>query len=319
MSIGSAIIKKIQTIPMPKSIGKLKLKLEKNAPDIMVVAGAVIVVGSAVYACTKTMEAHDILEDANKQRKDIEYGLDAANGDPEFDEKTARKERMKVYGSLARDLGKCYGPAIAGGITGLGLMFGAHKILKDRNAALTMAYANLLASYNSYRASVREELGEEREFMLRSGAKKESIEGDDPETREKVKQDLTVMHDDGSGHSIYARIFDEANTNWDRNPSKNLTFLKSQQCYANDKLRSEGFLFLNDVYQMLGFPRTSEGQIVGWIWDPKNEISDNGDNYIDFGIFDGVFRKAEVRDFINGYEPCIWLDFNVDGIIWDLI
>lgn len=315
MNIGSAITKKIQTVSMPKWANTVKLKLEKNAPDIMVVAGAAIVIGSAVYACTKTIEAHDILDDANKQLKDIEHGLDVANGDPAFDEKTARKERIKVYSGLFRDLGRCYGPAVVGGATGLGLMFGAHKILKDRNTALTMAYANLLASYNSYRASVREELGEEREFMLRSGAKMQDIENgeEDPKTA-KPKM---VIHDDGSTHSIYARIFDESNVNWDRNPSRNLTFLKAQQCYANDKLRSEGVVFLNDVYQMLGFPRTSEGQIVGWIWDPNHEHG--GDDYIDFGIFENCFRKAEIRDFINGYEPCVWLDFNVDGIVYDML
>ncbi len=318
MNIGSAIVKKVQSIPMPKSINTMKIKLQKNAPDIMVVAGAVIVVGSAIYACTKSVEAHDILEEANAKLKDIEYGADAADGDPGFDERIARKERMKVYGGLVRDLGRCYGPAIAGGATGLGLMLGAHKILKDRNTALTMAYANLLASYNSYRASVREELGDEREFMIRSGAKKETFEGDDIESGKKVKKDLMVVHDDGTTHSIYARIFDECNINWERSPSKNLSFIKAMQCFANDKLRAEGVVYLNDVYQMLGFPRTGEGQIIGWIWDPNNEEHD-GDNYIDFGIFDNCFRKAEVRDFINGYEPCIWLDFNVDGVVYDLV
>lgn len=318
MNIGSAIVKKIQTIPMPKWANKLKIKAEKNAPDIMIVAGAVIVVGSAVYACTKTFEAHDILEEANAKLKDIKYGVDTADGDPGFDEKVARKERMKVYGGLMRDLGRCYGPAVVGGATGLGLMFGAHKILKDRNAALTMAYANLLASYNSYRASVREELGDEREFMLRTGSKVKEIETVD-ENGEVKTQNAMVVYDDGSTHSIYARIFDEANINWSRKPSDNLTFIKSQQCFANDKLRAEGFLFLNDVYQMLGFPRTSEGQIVGWIWDPNHEVDDGGDNLVDFGIFSNAFQKAEIRDFINGYEPCIWLDFNVDGVIYDLI
>ena len=317
MSIRSAIIKRIQSIPMPAWANKAKIKLEKNAPDIMVVVGAAIVVGSAIYACTKTMEAHDILEEANEELEDIKYGLESADGNPEFDEKAARKERMKVYGRMATGLGRCYGPAIIGGATGLGLMLGAHKILKDRNTAITMAYANLLASYNSYRASVREELGEEREFMLRTGSKLQEIESVD-ENGEVTTQNAMVVHDDGSMHSIYARIFDEANINWSRKPSDNLTFIKSQQCFANDKLRAEGFLFLNDVYQMLGFPRTSEGQIVGWIWDPNDEIDDGGDNLVDFGIFSNAFQKAEIRDFINGYEPCIWLDFNVDGVIYDL-
>lgn len=39
-------------------------------------------------------------------------------------------------------------------------------------------------------------------------------------------------------------------------------------------------------------------------------ISDN-DNFIDFGVFDGDRPRA--RDFVNGYERSILLDFNVDG------
>ena len=91
-------------------------------------------------------------------------------------------------------------------------------------------------------------------------------------------------------------------------------FLKQQQNYANEMLKSKGHLFLNEVYDMLGIPRTKAGQVVGWVYDEKNPI---GDNFVDFGLYD-INREA-VRNFVNGYERTILLDFNVDGNIWDLM
>ena len=37
----------------------------------------------------------------------------------------------------------------------------------------------------------------------------------------------------------------------------------------------------------------------------------------DFGIYN-LYDEA-AKDFVNGYEPSIWLDFNVDGVIIDHI
>ncbi len=312
MNIASVLANKVKSVklPIPK---KFAVKLEKHAPDIMVGTGIVLVVGSAVYACKKTIEAKDIVEDAATKISDINFGEDIADGDSGFNKVVARKERMKVYRDTAIYLGKCYGPSIVGGIAGITLILGAHKMEKDRNAALGMAYANLLASYQSYRDRVKEEIGEDKEFYIYSGASKKDIEVAGEDGKIEKYDDATVFHDDGSGHSMYARIFDEYNINWEKSASANLTFLKSIQNEANDKLQAEGVVFLNDVYYALGFPRTSEGQLVGWV---KNG---NGDNYIDFGIFDNAFSDIKVRDFINGWERCIWLDFNVDGVVYDLI
>ena len=91
-------------------------------------------------------------------------------------------------------------------------------------------------------------------------------------------------------------------------------FLKCQQRYANDLLQIRGWVTLNDVYDMLGFPRSQAGQVVGWVYDKDNP---QGDNYIDFGIYD--LHKEGCRDFVNGIERSIWLDFNVDGYIFDKI
>ena len=87
-------------------------------------------------------------------------------------------------------------------------------------------------------------------------------------------------------------------------------FLRAEQQYANDLLMAHGRLYLNEVYDMLDIPRTKAGQVVGWVYDEKNPKSDC---YVDFGIYN-VYRQAN-REFVNGYERSILLDFNVDGYI----
>ena len=82
----------------------------------------------------------------------------------------------------------------------------------------------------------------------------------------------------------------------------------------NEKLLAQGHVYLNEVYDALGIPRSKAGQIVGWVYNPDNPV---GDNYIDFGIYQT--NRAVARDFVNGYEKVILLDFNVDGNILDLM
>lgn len=114
--------------------------------------------------------------------------------------------------------------------------------------------------------------------------------------------------------SQYARIFDDSCIGWTKDPEYNLSFLKVQQNYCNDVLKSKGHLFLNEVYDILGFPRTKAGAVVGWVYDEKNPI---GDNFVDFGIFDTNDERNS--DFINGYRNTAILDFNVDGDILNYI
>ena len=89
-------------------------------------------------------------------------------------------------------------------------------------------------------------------------------------------------------------------------------FLRSEESYANDVLKIKGFLTLNEVYERLGIPTTKAGMVVGWIYDKDNAV---GDNYVDFGLYDT--HRETVKDFVNGYENVVLLDFNVDGNIFE--
>lgn len=111
--------------------------------------------------------------------------------------------------------------------------------------------------------------------------------------------------------SPYAKFFNSSCTGWEKDPEYNMLFLRMCQQRANDMLRARGYIFLNEVYDMLGIPRTKAGQCVGWIYNPKNPV---GDNYVDFGIY-----VEQNQEFVNGYKNAILLDFNVDGNIMDVL
>lgn len=120
--------------------------------------------------------------------------------------------------------------------------------------------------------------------------------------------------DESVNVSQYARIFDDSCVGWTKVPEYNMCFLKEQQNYCNYLLKKKGHLFLNEVYDMLGIPRTVAGTKVGWVYDEDYPI---GDNFVDFGIFDTNDERNS--DFINGYRNTAILDFNVDGDILNYI
>ena len=99
--------------------------------------------------------------------------------------------------------------------------------------------------------------------------------------------------------SIYAVLFNETNKNWTWNVRTNLMFIGAVEIKCNELLEKHGKLYLNDVYEMLGFPNTEVGNYVGWIRD--NEY---GDGYVSIDI-------ADFRNFKLNFA----LDFNVDGDI----
>jgi hypothetical protein len=97
--------------------------------------------------------------------------------------------------------------------------------------------------------------------------------------------------------SIYTHVFDAHNRHWSGHPQDNKMFLKAQEQWCNDRLNAVGHVFLNEVYDMLGFDRTSAGAVVGWL---------KGDGiFVDFGM-------VEV-------EGDFTLNFNVQGVIYDKI
>lgn len=300
------------------SVSRVGLRFKKHSPEILVVAGVVGVVTSAVMACKATTKANDILDETKKQVDMIhECQADTQLAESgRYTAEDAKKDLTLVYAQTGVKFIKLYGPSAVLGALSIASILASNNILRKRNIALGAAYAALDRGFKDYRGRVIERFGEvvdrELKYNIKAKEVEEVVVDEETGKEKKVKKAVEVVGNDIC--SPYARFYDCGCRNWEKNPEMNLLFLRAEQNFANDRLRTRGYLFLNEVYERLGIPTTKAGQIVGWIYDRENP---NGDNYVDFGIYDT--NRQSSRDFVNGFERTILLDFNVDGDILDLI
>ena len=303
-----------------KSVGltfnKIGFQIQKKSPELLVAAGIAGVVVSAVMACKATIKASEVAEEAKETIDEIheieEKGITRA-GNPYSIEDT-KKDLTTTYLQTGVKYAKLYAPSVILGAASITCIVASHRVLKKRNIALAAAYTTLDKSFKEYRGRVMERFGEQVEKEIRYNIKAKEIKKtvvDETGKKEKVKEVVDVPAVDGwdpSQYSPYARRFDETHPNWTKNPEMNRFYLKARQAQANDMLKARGHLFLNEVYDMMGFPRTKAGAVVGWLYDPKRP--ELGDSYVDFGMYE----LKEEEDF-ESYVKSYILDFNVVGDI----
>lgn len=287
---------------------KTVMKLKKHSPEILVVAGIVGTVVSAVLACKATTKVAEILDETKGTLDTIHEGMEtgAINGQ-EYTTEDGKKDTVVVYAQTGMKLAELYAPAIILGTLSITSILASNNILRKRNVALGAAYAAIDKSFKEYRGRVIERFGEQVDTELKYGIKAKKFEEIevDPETGKEKKVKKTVMVADPNLQSDYAVYFDSKSRNYETNPDYNRMFLKAQQAFANDKLQTRGHLFLNEVLDDLDLPRTPAGQIVGW-------TKDGPDGYVNFRI---VEVERETED--GRHEPALLLDFNVEGNIWE--
>lgn len=282
-------------------VGGHILKARIHSPKALFVAGVVGVVGAAVLASRATLKVTEVLDEHTETLEKIEAAsemdIDA------YTEADVKRDKVLLFAQTGFKLVKLYAPSVALGGLAIAALTGSHVILTKRNTALTAAYAALNKGWQEYRKRVVGELGEEkdREFLYGTVEKQYIRETDEGPVVENVK----IV--DPSGLSVYAKFFDEHCPDYDRRfPESNLMFLRANQEHFNRILQTRGWVLLNEAYKALGIPETQAGAVVGWA------LSEDGDNYVDFGIYRG---DEMARLFVNGHEGAIRLDFNVNGVV----
>ena len=295
-------------------LSSTQYQVKKHSPEILMVAGIAGTIVGTVLACKATTKVSEIIEEKNKNVEDVHTCLE--DNTKEYTEEDSKKDLTIIYAQTGVKLFKLYAPAIGVMALSFASIIAGHKVLKKRNIAIAAAYAAIDKGFKQYRKNVIKEFGEGVDQQMRFGLKSKEIKRKDKDGKTVKETEYYIDPDANPLDNIseYARFFDAASSNFAKDPEYNMMFLRRQQDYANEMLKSRGHLFLNEVYDLLDIPRSKAGQVVGWVYDKNGNTK--GDNYVDFGLYR---NDQGTRRFVNGLEYNILLDFNVDGVIYDII
>ncbi len=279
--------------------------MKKYAPEIFVFGGVTGMIAGGVMACVATAHLPEVKEKARARIEDVRK---------QHKEEERKAAMTKAYLQTGLDYAKLYGPSvIVSGLSVTGILAG-NNILRQRNVALAAAYATLDTSYKKYRGRVAKRFGEEVEREIYHDIQKKTVVEtvtDENGNTTQVEKTIEVIGEGGE----YSFYFEEGKSKaWESTHEYNMFFLKLQQRLANDQLRAHGYLFLNDVLQMLGIDRTRAGAVTGWVYDPDNADKYKNDNKVNFHI-QPVWKISEADG--EEYVETILLNFNVDGTILD--
>lgn len=302
-------------------------KFKQHSPEILVIGGVVGAVASAVLACRATTKIRPIIDETKMIAEEIHAAVekgeatcnleDGTVGVAPYSEENGKKDLAVTYARSGLELVKLYAPSVVLGAASITCILAGHNILHKRNAALTAAYAILDNDFKGYRSRVVERFGRELDRELKYNIQKQEIEEtvvNEDGTETTVKKTIDSVTTGPNMPSVYARCFADGTPGWHKNPQDSLIYLRQQQNWLTNRLQSKGHLFLNEVYEALGYPICEAGSVVGWVYDPNNETLEN---YVDFGIYDSNDERKIA--FVNGNEQNIWIDFNFDGNVWQLM
>ena len=314
-------------ISMIKGVAaKTSVKLAKYAPHILVGTGIVTVTAGTIGMVKGATHADDIIEKFDEEMDKIEQAKElAANKKSIYTRKDEMEDKMKVYGQTAVAVIKKNWVPITLYVSGVVMICSGVHILNKRYVGVAASYAALHKSYSDYRKRVVEEQGSDADFRFANGVSKGSynyteVDEDGNQKDVNVESDKVVNE---SNLSVYSVLFDEMSTMWTPNPISNMSLIRRVEDYWNEPAHFEhrGFVYYYEVLKDLGIweslPYEKQKVLVdkGWVWGA-------GDNHISLGIFDVDVEKPmsfAKADFIQGYEPSVLIEPNIDGIVAELL
>lgn len=292
---------------LTRAAGKSSVKLSKHAPTLLVVGGTVGLVATSFVAARAVRKAEPVLAQHKRERAaigDVPKKGTVSNDD----RKLVQVAVLETYYNTSVNLAKVYGPAIAlGTLSAASILYG-HKLIHGRHLATLAAYSGLSEQFAAYRGRVRQTLGEKAEKDIFNGAHGEYVE--DPDHKGEYK--LQPVWSEGDPSPSLRPWFDEKNEYCKQDPSVNKMWLTGVQTHMNQLFQVKGHLFLNEVKDALNMPRTPDGQVLGWVLG-----AGTGDNFVDFGFL--ASDDPHTVAFRDGLVNTVQLNFNVDGVVHDLI
>ena len=264
-----------------KLAGAAQLQWKVHKDDILFVGGMITDTLGTVEACRATLDLPDILDECKER----------------LDEARETGDRKAIAGAYLRNVGQVASNYAKAGVlmaVGKGAITKSHRSLKKENAALTAAYVAL-----------EEKVRNSRKIATRKIVEEIETREDGEEVRKEVP---TIEYIDDK--NPWARIYDVGNKNYlVGQPAVNLHNLRRIQDIANERLKIRGWMSINDIYELLGYPLVEHGYDFGWVRYDEHV-------FIDFGMIE--MTREELLDILDGSVEAIYLDFNVQGSIKDI-
>lgn len=218
-----------------------KVRMAKNAPTILTITGITAMASSTYWAVKATPKAL-----ALKEKAEVEKNKKA--GTFKGDKVNNWIPLTKV--EIVQTCWRCYAPAFITGVLGAACLIGANSMNLRKNAALAAAYALSESNFKEYREKTLEEVGEKKEEKIRNAVAEEKITKDPVNTS-------TVL-ETGNGDTlcydaICGRYF-----------KSSIEKLKSALNELNMELVQDGYVSLNQYYDLIGLPDGMLGDDLGW-------------------------------------------------------
>lgn len=218
-----------------------KVGLTKNAPTILTMTGITAMASSTYWVVKATPKAL-----ALKEKAEVEKNKKA--GTFKGDKVNDWIPLTKV--EIVQTCWRCYAPAFITGVLGAACLIGANSMNLRKNAALAAAYALSETNFKEYREKTLEEVGEKKEEKIRNAVAEEKI------TKNPVNTSTVLETGNGDTlcyDAICGRYF-----------KSSIEKLKSALNELNMELVQDGYVSLNQYYDLIGLPDGMLGDDLGW-------------------------------------------------------
>ena len=306
-------MKKLNLKNLTKSIKVANHAIAKNSPLLLTVAGVVGLGATAFLAFKSAGKVADITDNLDKARETEEQINDLQNVEnPTEEEKDALEALQKDFKPVKRtevikDLaGAVAAPVLTGTLSVCALAM-SYYILNNRVLSLAASLATATAQNTYFERKFKREYGEEEfnKFTTPSHEEEREVTDDKGKTQKKhVKLQDRDMNLNGE-------FFDNSTEYASDDHAYNQQFITAKEQVLQDRLFRNGWLFLNEVRDELGFERTRDGAMVGWTSsDSFNLVQRNG------RFIDPVTGEVKPQIYVAWSQPhYIYDDVNYKDII----
>lgn len=225
---------------------KVQKTIVKNSPTILSVIGGFGAIASVFLAIDATNKVKKDLEDARKEKRETE-------GNDEIDISTP--DKVWIYA-------KAYCPTIIMIAATETCIFGSNHLNQKRIATIAGAYILSETNFKEYKDKVEELIGEKKVQEIEDAIIQKHIDENPPTQQNTMNTTmpdpmrLSLWYDTESKRYFYS----------------NAEYIRKAEIEANAILQKEGYIGLNEVYDLLGIEDIPVADGKGWEYKPEKNL-----------------------------------------------